>query len=75
MPGTRGGVRVLFGSVLVVALRVAAYGGDGNNRTETDPSDAPSTSTPPPTSESEPPLRRPKPDVPLSVTPPPIKPP
>jgi hypothetical protein len=40
----------------------------------TDP-DAPATSVTPPTSEPEPPLRRPKPSVPLSVTPPPIKPP
>jgi hypothetical protein len=39
----------------------------------TDP-DAPTASTPP-TTEAEPPLRRPKPSVPLSVTPPPIKPP
>jgi hypothetical protein len=37
--------------------------------------DATSTSTTPPTTEAEPPLRRPKPSVPLSVTPPPIKPP
>jgi hypothetical protein len=68
-------MRVLFGSVLVVALGVATCGGDGENRNGTDPSDAPSTSTPPPTSEPEPPLRPPKPDVPLSVTPPPVKPP
>ena len=65
---------MLLGSVLVVALGVAACGGDGDSRKGTDPSDAPSMSTPPPTSEPEPPLRRPKPDVPLSVTPPPIKP-
>jgi Protein of unknown function (DUF5818) len=38
-------------------------------------SGATSTSTTPPPTEAEPPLRRPKPSVPLSVTPPPIKPP
>ena len=42
--------------------------------TPADP-DAASTSTAPPPTEAEPPLRRPKPGVPLSVTPPPIKPP
>lgn len=45
-----------------------------STRPATDP-DATSTSTTPPTTEAEPPLRRPKPSVPLSVTPPPIKPP
>jgi hypothetical protein len=86
----RGGTRVLFGSALVVALGVTACGGGGGgNRTGAGSSDIPSasdeppdpdaddtsTSTTPPATEAEPPLRRPKPSVPLSVTPPPIKPP
>ena len=77
---------VLFGSALLVALGVTACGGDGGNHTGTGSSDAPSTTdaptdpnaptaSTPPTTEAEPPLRRPKPSVPLSVTPPPIKPP
>jgi Immune inhibitor A peptidase M6 len=94
------GMRVLFGSALVVALGAAACGGGDGNRTGTGSShtrsgsdeppdpDASSTSTTPPAgaddastsitppaTEAEPPLRRPKPSVPLSVTPPPIKPP
>jgi hypothetical protein len=91
---------VLRGSALLMALGVAACGGDGGDRngsgspdapstsgepadpdattTSTTPAtdpDAPSTSTTPPPAEPEPALRRPKPNVPLSVTPPPIKPP
>jgi hypothetical protein len=80
-------MRVLFGSALLVALGVTACGGDGGNRTGTGSSDttstsdasadpdATSTSTTPPSTETDPPLRRPKPSVPLSVIPPPIKPP
>jgi hypothetical protein len=80
-------MRMLFGSALVVALGVAACGGDGGNRAGTGSSDDPSaseepaepdgspTSTTPLATEAELPLRRPKPSVPLSVTPPPIKPP
>jgi hypothetical protein len=67
-------MRLLFGSALVVALGVAACGGNDGGRSGTDPADVPSTSTAPPSSEPEPPLRRPKPGVPLSITPPPIKP-
>jgi hypothetical protein len=78
-------MRVLFGSALLVALGVTACGGDGGNRTGTGSSDtastsdasahpdATSTSTTPPSSETDPPLRRPKPSVPLSVIPPPIR--
>jgi hypothetical protein len=40
----------------------------------TEPDDT-STSTTPPTTDAEPPLRRPKPSVPITVTPPPVKPP
>jgi hypothetical protein len=80
-------MRLLFGSALLVALGVTACGGDGGNRTGTGSSDATSawdasadpdatsTSTTPPSTEADPPVRRPKPSVPLSVTPPPIKPP
>ena len=79
-------MRVLFGSTLLVALGVTACGGDDGNHTGTGSSDAPPTTdaptdpnaptaSTPPTTEAEPPLRRPKPSVPLSVTPPPIKPP
>ena len=78
---------MLFGSALVVALGVVGCGGDGGNRTGTgssdaptasdepaDPGDTPASTTRPPL-EAEPPLRRPKPTVSLSVTPPPVKPP
>jgi hypothetical protein len=79
---------LLLGSALVVALGLAACGADGGNHSRTGSPDGPSTSTPPPTdaddtststtppgTEAEPPLRRPKPNVRLSVTPPPVKPP
>jgi len=68
-------MRVLFGSALLVALGATACGGNGENRNATGSSDAPSSSEAPAGSAAEPPLRRPKATVPLSVTPPPVKPP
>jgi hypothetical protein len=82
-------MRVLLGSALLVAF-AAACADDGDNDTaagssdttatsdtppSSEPTPTPSTSDTPPTTEAEPPLRRPKPNVPLPVTPPPIKPP
>jgi hypothetical protein len=79
-------MRVLFGSALLVALGASACGGNDENRTGTGSPDAPSSSdaptdsegpstsgTPPSPDVSEP-LPKPKATVPLSVTPPPLKP-
>ena len=68
-------MRVLVGSAVLVALGATACGGgDGPTEAESLPYVGPASSKPP-SSEAEPPLRRPKPNVALSVTPPPIKPP
>jgi hypothetical protein len=74
---------MMIGSTVLVALGAVACG-DPDEAVDLhtpDPSGPPRTQssdeqpdTPPPT-EADPPLRRPKPVVPLSVTPPPTKPP
>jgi hypothetical protein len=76
-------VAMTIGSTLLVALGATACGDadksvDRDAPTEAGPGTTPSSaeqgSGTPPTTEAEPPLKRPKPGVPHSVTPPPIKP-
>ena len=74
---------MMIGSTLLVALGAVACG-DPDEAVDVhtpDPSGPPSTQppneppdTPPSDEHRDPPLRRPKPGVPLSVTPPPTKP-
>jgi hypothetical protein len=71
-----------IGSTLLVALGATACGADRpvdphapiEAGPGTTPSSAEQGSGTPPTTEAEAPLKRPKPGVPLSVTPPPIRP-
>jgi hypothetical protein len=75
-------VAMTIGSTLLVALGATACGADKpvdpHAPTEAGPGTTPSSaeqgSGTPPTTEAEAPLKRPKPGVPLSVTPPPIRP-
>jgi hypothetical protein len=65
---------VLFGPALLLALGATACGRNDEHLTGTGPSAPPTASGASSPSDAVPPLRRPKPTVPLSVTPPPIKP-
>jgi hypothetical protein len=64
-------MQALAGATLLVALGTMACGGDDPATPEAPPDTPPSSE---PSSEPEEPLRRPKPDVPLTPSPPPIKP-
>jgi len=75
--GGGGGNRTGAGSSDIPSASEEPPDPDASSTSTTPPTDADdtSTSTTPPATEAEPPLRRPKASVPLSVTPPPIKPP
>jgi hypothetical protein len=73
--GGDGGNRTGTGSSDATSTSEEPADSTSTSTTSTTGPDTTSTSSAPPPSEAEPPLRRPKPSVPLSVTPPPIKPP